>query len=96
MTTHSGRRLAGRLVYDLDESETTNSLDAPSGGVDYILPFGLVAAIVPRSGEKGDAVKATVEGQVTTRMPASLLQLHRHVELILDPGAASKLRARER
>jgi glucosamine-6-phosphate deaminase len=45
---------------------------------------------------KADAVKATVEGQVTTRMPASLLQLHRHVELILDQAAASKLRARER
>jgi len=28
--TRSGRRLAGRLVYDLDESETTETLDAPS------------------------------------------------------------------
>src|SRR4029079_12014496 len=26
--THTGRRLAGRLVYDLDESETTETLDA--------------------------------------------------------------------
>ncbi len=35
VTTHAGHRLAGRLVYDLDESETTETLDAPSQGVDY-------------------------------------------------------------
>ncbi|MEO5896129.1 MAG: hypothetical protein ABIS06_10535 [Vicinamibacterales bacterium] len=37
VTTRGGRRLTGRLVYDLDESETTQTLDAPSQGVDY--PF---------------------------------------------------------
>ncbi len=45
VTTRSGGRLAGRLVYDLDESETTETLDAPAGGVDYTIPFGLVASI---------------------------------------------------
>lgn len=50
VTTKDGRRLVGRLVYDLDESETTETLDAPSGGVDYTLPFDLVAAIVPSDG----------------------------------------------
>lgn len=44
--TRAGHRLAGRLVYDLDESETTETLDAPSQGVDYTLPFGLIASIV--------------------------------------------------
>ncbi|HEX3126239.1 MAG TPA: hypothetical protein VH394_02820 [Thermoanaerobaculia bacterium] len=47
VTTRDGRRLAGRLVYDLDESETTETLDAPSQGVDYTIPFGLIASIVP-------------------------------------------------
>jgi hypothetical protein len=46
ITTLSGRRLSGRLVYDLDESETTETLDAPSQGIDYTLPFGLIASIV--------------------------------------------------
>ena len=46
VTTRAGRRLAGRLVYDLDESETTETLDAPSQGVDYTIPFGLIASIV--------------------------------------------------
>ena len=48
VTTHAGRRLTGRLVYDLDESETTETLDAPSQGVDYTIPFGLIAAVIPR------------------------------------------------
>lgn len=52
--TRSGRRLAGRLVYDLDESETTETLDAPSQGVDYTIPFGLIASIVlPVDEERG-------------------------------------------
>ena len=46
VTVRGGRRLQGRLVYDLDESETTETLDAPAQGVDYIIPFGLVASIV--------------------------------------------------
>jgi hypothetical protein len=46
VTTRDGRRLAGRLVYDLDESEFTETLDAPSEGVDYTIPFGLIASIV--------------------------------------------------
>jgi hypothetical protein len=46
VATGDGRRLAGRLVYDLDESETTETLDAPAQGVDYIIPFGLIASVV--------------------------------------------------
>ncbi len=54
VTTWSGRHLAGRLVYDLDESETTETLDAPSQGVDYTIPFGLIASIVlPGLDERG-------------------------------------------
>ncbi len=54
VTTRDGRRLTGRLVYDLDESETTETLDAPSQGVDYTIPFGLIASIMlPGSEERG-------------------------------------------
>ena len=55
VTTRAGRRLAGRLVFDLDESETTDLLDAPSGGVDYSIPFGLIASIVLPGGEAAGA-----------------------------------------
>ena len=60
VTTRAGRRLAGRLVYDLDESETTDTLDAPSQGVDYTLPFGLIASIVPPGREERGAQRARV------------------------------------
>src|SRR5262249_5196357 len=54
VTTRDGRRRDGRLVYDLDESETTETLDAPSQGVDYTIPFGLIASIVlPGREERG-------------------------------------------
>ncbi len=52
VTTRDGRRHSGRLVFDLDESETTETLDAPARGVDYTIPFGLVASIRPE-GEEG-------------------------------------------
>ncbi len=60
VTTRAGRRLAGRLVYDLDESETTDTLDAPSQGVDYTLPFGLVASIALPGGEQRGPRRASV------------------------------------
>lgn len=60
VTTREGRRLAGRLVYDLDESETTETLDAPARGVDYTIPFGLVASVVLSGREEGDVRHARV------------------------------------
>ena len=60
VTTRAGRRLAGRLVYDLDESETTETLDAPSQGVDYTIPFGMIASIVPPGREERGAQRAKV------------------------------------
>ncbi len=56
VTTRAGHRLAGRLVYDLDESETTETLDAPFEGVNYTIPFGLIASIVSPGGEERDRV----------------------------------------
>jgi len=60
VTTRAGYRLAGRLVYDLDESETTETLDAPFEGVNYTIPFGLIASIVSVSREARDAERAWV------------------------------------
>jgi hypothetical protein len=60
VTTRDGRRLAGRLVYDLDESETTETLDAPSQGVDYTILLGLIASIVLPDPEKRGAERARV------------------------------------
>jgi hypothetical protein len=59
VTTRDGRVLAGRLVYDFDESESTETFDVPSEGVDYNIPFGMIASIAPRGRDDG-ARHATV------------------------------------
>jgi hypothetical protein len=60
VTTRDGRRLAGRLVYDFDESETTETLDAALPGVDYNIPFSLITSIVPHGRNGRSAGRATV------------------------------------
>lgn len=69
VTTRDGRRLAGRLVYDLDESEVTETLDAPSRGVDYSIPFGLVASI-ERAGPGAEGARVTLHGGEELRLEA--------------------------
>jgi hypothetical protein len=86
--TRSGRRLAGRLVFDLDESETTETLDAPLQGVDYTLPFSLIASIVPG----GPADRAAV-----TLLSGEVLHLERWGDLgTLNAGILIFLEGRER
>lgn len=60
VVVRGGRRLAGRIVYDLDESETTETLDAPAQGVDYTILFGLIASIVPPGRDERGARSARV------------------------------------
>lgn len=66
--TRAGRTLTGRLVFDLDESETTETLDAPIGGVDYTIPFELIGSIDSRTpGAVSDAAAAEQPVEVTLR-----------------------------
>ncbi len=52
VTTRDGRTIEGRLVFDLDEHRSIETLDAPAGGVDFTIPF---AAITRISVPEGDA-----------------------------------------
>ena len=60
ITTFDGRRLAGRLVFDLDESETTETLDAPYQGIDYTVSFGFIASIFLPTPEDRESPPARV------------------------------------
>jgi hypothetical protein len=64
VATRDGRRLSGRLVYDLDESETTETLEVSSENLDYGIPFDLIAAIVtaPRGAEASAPVRIVLCG----------------------------------
>lgn len=41
--------------------------------------------------DKADAIQKMIEGPVTTDVPASVLQNHKDVVVIIDKAAASKL-----
>jgi len=58
--TRDGQRLLGRLVFDLDESEMTESLDGASRGVQYNIPFGMIASIAPAGPEGSGRERAEV------------------------------------
>ncbi len=76
VTTRAGRRLTGRLVYDLDESEVTETLDAPSEGVNYTIPFGLISSIALPGADARDA-----QGARVTLHSGEELQLERKGDL---------------
>ena len=40
---------------------------------------------------KADAIKATLEGPITAMVPATIVQLHRHAQILIDDAAAAKL-----
>lgn len=65
--------------------------EALSMGVGTILRSRAIVLIATGAG-KAEAVSAMVRGPVTTRMPASFLQLHGDVEVVLDGAAARGLR----
>ena len=89
VTTRDGRRLAGRLVFDLDESETTETLDAPSQGVDYTLPFGRIASIAALGSPERSSARSLPPSDSAERAAAS-------VAVTLQSGEELRARARRR
>ncbi|SDH48596.1 glucosamine-6-phosphate deaminase [Arthrobacter subterraneus] len=49
------------------------------------------AVLVALGANKAAAVRAMVEGPVSAFCPASVLQLHQHAVVVLDPEAAAEL-----
>jgi glucosamine-6-phosphate deaminase len=44
---------------------------------------------------KADAIQKTIEGKITSDLPASLLQIHKDVVIIVDKEAGEKLSRRD-
>ena len=75
--------------------------DDPSRVPSEALSMGMATILQARhlvliaTGEaKAECVRGMVEGPVTTALPASFLQLHREVDVMLDEAAAAGLSAR--
>jgi glucosamine-6-phosphate deaminase len=64
--------------------------EALSMGMGTMLKTGAIV-LVATGARKARCVERAVRGPVSTQLPASFLQLHRHVELYLDRAAATDL-----
>ena len=64
--------------------------EALSMGMGTILKARRIVLLATGASKQG-ALRGTVHGLVTTRLPASFLQLHPHVEIICDREAAAQL-----
>jgi glucosamine-6-phosphate deaminase len=85
----------------LDATRVENS--GPFGGVAARVPkealsigMGTILraetiVLIATGAKKAESVQAMLRGPVTTRLPASFLQLHRRVEVYLDRAAAAAL-----
>jgi len=62
--------------------------EALSMGIGTILLARRIV-LVATGAKKADCIRAALNGHLTTRVPASLLQVHRDVEFLLDSAAAS-------
>lgn len=65
-------------------------LEALTMGIGAILRAARIV-LVAMGERKAECVEQAVHGPITTWLPASLLQAHRNVEVLLDRAAASKL-----
>ena len=64
--------------------------NAVSMGMSTILGARQIV-LIATGAEKVDAVHGLIEGLITTRLPASLLQVHPHVTVMLDRAAAERI-----
>ncbi len=79
----------------LDNSRFFNKLDevpkyAITMGVGTIMEAKKLL-LLANGNNKADAIKATVEGPIMAKYPATIVQLHRYATIVVDKEAASKL-----
>jgi glucosamine-6-phosphate deaminase len=74
------------ILFDNDPSRVP--AEALSMGIGTILRARRIV-LVATGGKKAECIQQAIGGRLTTRVPASMLQVHADVELILDRDAAS-------
>ncbi|MBU5455686.1 glucosamine-6-phosphate deaminase [Caproiciproducens sp. MSJ-32] len=78
---------ANSRFFNSIEEVPTQAFSMGIGGIMKAKKILLIAS----GEEKAEAVKAMIEGNITTKLPASLLQLHHDVTVIVDEAAAKLL-----
>ncbi len=74
------------MLFDNDPSRVP--VEALSMGIGTILRARRIV-LVATGDKKAKCIRQATSGRLTTRVPASMLQVHSDVELLLDRGAAS-------
>ena len=74
------------MLFDNDPSRVP--AEALSMGIGTILRARRIV-LVATGDKKAECIRQATSGRLTTRVPASMLQVHSDVELLLDRGAAS-------
>lgn len=92
-TLHTGTRRDSADLFGGDPERVPR--EALSMGMGTILRAAAVI-LVAHGDRKAACVERMAHGPLTTQLPASFLQTHRHVELYLDRAAASLLAVEER
>lgn len=69
VTDRDGKKTSGRIVYDIDESETWEMLNGEWRDVEYNIPFGLIRSVVPKTSDSSEITLKNgkvveLEGQV--------------------------------
>lgn len=86
VTLHESSRRANRALFGNDAGGVPT--EALSMGMATILNAREIV-LLAMGKSKARCIERVVNGAVTTRLPASFLQLHRCVELVVDEGAAA-------
>jgi glucosamine-6-phosphate deaminase len=88
VTLHESSRRANRALFGNDLDRVPR--EALSMGMATILSAREIV-LIAMGKSKARCIERVVNGPLTTRLPASFLQLQRRAELVLDEGAASAL-----
>ena len=76
------------MLFGNDPARVPN--EAVSMGIGTILRARRIL-LVATGEKKADCIRQATDGRLTTRVPASMLQVHTDVELLLDRDAASRI-----
>lgn len=93
VTLHDGTRRDNAELFGGDPGRVPR--EAVSMGMGTILKARTLI-LVATGARKATCIERTVHGPLTTLLPASFLQTHRHAELYLDRDAASLLSVEDR
>jgi len=89
--THNTRKIQSGAFFGLENTPKM----AITMGIDTVMRSNRII-LMAWGEEKADVVRRVVEGEIAAQVPASYLQGHRNIELVIDENAAQQLTRKQR